>query len=169
VVVKHAALFMSSVLRKALIAPNVKLFNAVAVEDLLVKQEGDKVGVRGVVTNWSLVTQNHDTQSCMDPQVMEAKVVVTATGHDGPMGASSAKRLESLGALPAGLPGMGALDMNTAEDAVVQMTSEVVPGLIFAGMEVAEARGCNRMGPTFGAMLLSGQKAANLAVQALNR
>ncbi|CAK9083067.1 Thiamine thiazole synthase [Durusdinium trenchii] len=140
VVVKHAALFMSSVLRKALIAPNVKLFNAVAVEDLLVRQEGDKVGVRGVVTNWSLVTQNHDTQSCMDPQVMEAKVVVTATGHDGPMGASSAKRLESLGALPAGLPGMGALDMNTAEDAVVQMTSEVVPGLIFAGMEVAEAR-----------------------------
>ena len=47
---------------------------------------------------------------------MEAKVVVTATGHDGPMGASSAKRLESLGALPSGLPGMGALDMNTAEE-----------------------------------------------------
>ena len=125
--------------------------------------------VSKVVTNWSLVTQNHDTQSCMDPHVMEAKVVVTATGHDGPMGASSAKRLESLGALPSGLPGMGALDMNTAEDAVVQMTSEVVPGLIFAGMEVAEARGCNRMGPTFGAMLLSGQKAANLAIQALKR
>ena len=47
VVVKHAALFMSSVLRKALLAPNVKLFNAVAVEDLLVKQEEDGVAVRG--------------------------------------------------------------------------------------------------------------------------
>ena len=47
VVVKHAALFMSSVLRKALLAPNVKLFNAVAVEDLLVKQEADGVAVRG--------------------------------------------------------------------------------------------------------------------------
>ena len=48
VVVKHAALFMSSVLRKALIAPNVKLFNAVAVEDLLVRQEPESVAVRGV-------------------------------------------------------------------------------------------------------------------------
>ena len=47
VVVKHAALFMSSVLRKALLAPNVKLFNAVAVEDLLVKQEDEGVAVRG--------------------------------------------------------------------------------------------------------------------------
>jgi len=169
VVVKHAALFMSSVLRAALIAENTKLFNAVAVEDLLVKQTDDGVRVRGVVTNWSLVTQNHDTQSCMDPQVIEAKVVVTATGHDGPMGATSAKRLEAIGALPAGLPGMHAMDMNTAEDSVLQMTTEVVPGLIFAGMEVAEVRGCNRMGPTFGAMLMSGQKAASLAIKALDR
>lgn len=169
VVVKHAALFMASVLRATLIAENTKLFNAVAVEDLLVRQEDDGVRVRGAVTNWSLVTQNHDTQSCMDPQVIEAKVVVTATGHDGPMGATSAKRLEAIGALPAGLPGMHALDMATAEDAVLHMTSEVVPGLVFTGMEVAEVRGCNRMGPTFGAMLMSGQKAANVAIQVLQR
>jgi thiamine thiazole synthase len=169
VVVKHAALFMSSVLRAALLADNTKLFNAVAVEDLLVRQTEQGLRVRGVVTNWSLVTQNHDSQSCMDPQVIEAKVVVTATGHDGPMGATSAKRLESLGVLPAGLPGMHAMDMNTAEDSVLHMTTEVVPGLIFAGMEVAEVRGCNRMGPTFGAMLMSGQKAASLAIKALER
>jgi len=169
VVVKHAALFMSSVIRASLLAENTKLFNAVAVEDLLVRQEDEGVRVRGVVTNWSLVTQNHDTQSCMDPQVIEAKVVVTATGHDGPMGATSAKRLEAIGALPAGLPGMHAMDMATAEDAVLHMTTEVVPGLIFAGMEVAEVRGCNRMGPTFGAMLMSGQKAASLAIKALER
>lgn len=168
VVVKHAALFMSSVLRATLLANNTKLFNAVAVEDLLVRHEGDGIRVRGVVTNWSLVTQNHDTQSCMDPQVIEAKVVVSATGHDGPMGATSAKRLQSIGAIQH-VPGMHALDMSTAEDAVLQMTSEVVPGLIFTGMEVAEVRGCNRMGPTFGAMLMSGQKAANLVLKALGR
>eukprot|EP00755_Sulcionema_specki_P004078 Sspe_Gene.29180::Locus_13698_Transcript_1_1_Confidence_1.000_Length_1075::g.29180::m.29180/K03146/THI4, THI1; thiamine thiazole synthase len=105
----------------------------------------------------------------MDPQVMESKLVVSATGHDGPMGATSAKRLESIGLLPERLPGMSALDMSTAEDAVLHMTHEVVPGLIFCGMEVAEVRGCNRMGPTFGAMLMSGMKAANVALQALGK
>ncbi|KAJ9452775.1 Thiamine thiazole synthase 2 [Diplonema papillatum] len=169
VVVKHAALFTASVLRAVLLRDNVKLFNAVAVEDLLIKHEEGGAAVRGVVTNWSLVAQNHDNQSCMDPQVMEAKVVVSSTGHDGPMGATSAKRLESIGLLPDRLPGMNALDMSTAEDAVLHMTHEAIPGLIFAGMEVAEVRGCNRMGPTFGAMLLSGVKAANLALKALGK
>eukprot|EP01059_Diplonema_ambulator_P005942 TRINITY_DN1570_c0_g4_i1.p1 TRINITY_DN1570_c0_g4~~TRINITY_DN1570_c0_g4_i1.p1 ORF type:complete len:329 (+),score=110.64 TRINITY_DN1570_c0_g4_i1:60-989(+) len=169
VVVKHAALFTSSILRQVLLRPNVKLFNAVAVEDLLIRHEEGGSAVRGVVTNWSLVAQNHENMSCMDPQVMEAKIVVSSTGHDGPMGATSAKRLESIGLLPDRLPGMSALDMSTAEDGVLHMTQEVVPGLVFAGMEVAEVRGCNRMGPTFGAMLMSGVKAANVVLKALGK
>lgn len=44
-------------------------------------------------------------------------------------------RLTDIGMQPAH-PGMGALDMNAAEDAVVGGTSEVVPGCIFCGMEV---------------------------------
>jgi hypothetical protein len=43
----------------------------------------------GVVTNWALVAQAHGTQCCMDPNVMEAGVVVSACGHDGPFGATS--------------------------------------------------------------------------------
>lgn len=35
-----------------------------------------------------------------------------------------------------GIPGMAALDMNTAEDAVVSNTREVVPGMVICGMEV---------------------------------
>ena len=71
-------------------APNVKLFNATAVEDLIIKEDEVRgKHVAGVVTNWTLVTLHHDTQSCMDPNVIEAKVVVSGTGHDGPMGASS--------------------------------------------------------------------------------
>ena len=65
------------------------------------------------------------------------------------------------------VPGMKALDMNTAEDAIVRLTREIVPGMIVTGMEVAEIDGSPRMGPTFGAMMMSGQKAAHLAVRAL--
>ena len=70
-------------------APNIKLFNATAVEDLIVREDelrGKYVG--GAVTNWTLVSLNHDTQMCMDPNVLESKVMVSSTGHDGPMGAS---------------------------------------------------------------------------------
>jgi cysteine-dependent adenosine diphosphate thiazole synthase len=90
VVTKHSALVTSTLLSKVLAAPNIKLFNATAVEDLVVKVSEERGGkyVAGVVTNWTLVSLNHDTQSCMDPNVMEAKVVVSSTGHDGPMGAT---------------------------------------------------------------------------------
>ncbi|KAG0481467.1 hypothetical protein HPP92_012325 [Vanilla planifolia] len=164
VVVPHAALFTSTILSRVLSRPNVKLFNAVAAEDLIVKQGR----VAGVVTNWALVSMNHDTQSCMDPNVMEAKVVVSSCGHDGPFGATGVKRLKGIGMIDE-VPGMKALDMNAAEDAIVRLTREVVPGMIVTGMEVAEIDGAPRMGPTFGAMMISGQKAAHLALKALGR
>jgi len=125
--------------------------------------------VGGAVTNWTLVSLNHDTQMCMDPNVLESKVMVSSTGHDGPMGASGVKRLQKLGMVNTGIPGMAALDMNTAEDAVVSNTREVVPGMVICGMEVAELDGCPRMGPTFGAMFMSGQKAAHCALNSLRR
>jgi thiamine thiazole synthase len=140
VVIKHAALFTSTIMSKLLARPNVKLFNAVAAEDLIVRGER----VAGVVTNWALVAQNHHTQSCMDPNVMEAKVVVSSCGHDGPFGATGVKRLRSIGMIES-VPGMKCLDMNAAEDAIVKHTREVVPGMIVTGMEVAEIDGSPRM------------------------
>ena len=44
--------------------------------------------------------------------------------------------------------------MNAAEDAVVAKTQEIIPGMIVTGMEVAEAYGTARMGPTFGMYLV---------------
>ncbi|XVF34070.1 hypothetical protein REPUB_Repub18cG0025000 [Reevesia pubescens] len=70
--VSSFSFFTSTIMSKILAGPNVKLFNAVAAEELIVKE--GRVG--GVVTNWALVSVNHDTQSCMDPNVMEAKVAV---------------------------------------------------------------------------------------------
>ncbi|KAK7335434.1 hypothetical protein VNO80_27276 [Phaseolus coccineus] len=114
VVIKHTTLFTSTIMSKLLVRPNVKLFNAVAAEDLIVK-EGRVVGV---VTSWALVSMNHDTQSCMNPNVMEAKVIVSSYEHDGPFGTTGVKRLKSIGMIDS-VPGMKALDMNTAEDAIL--------------------------------------------------
>ncbi|KZV73740.1 Thi4-domain-containing protein [Peniophora sp. CONT] len=169
VVVKHAALFTSTLLSKVLAMPNVIMFNATAVEDLIVRPDpvssGQRVG--GVVTNWTLVALNHDTQSCMDPNTITAPVIVTATGHDGPMGAFSAKRLVSTGMLKE-LGNMRGLDMLRSEPAIVNGTREVVPGLIMAGMELSEHDGANRMGPTFGGMMSSGVRAAKEAIRILD-
>lgn len=167
VVVKHAALFTSTVLSKVLQMENVKLFNATAVEDLITRpaEEGEGgVRIAGVVTNWTLVSMHHDDQSCMDPNTVNAPVVISTTGHDGPFGAFSVKRLVSMKQLEQ-LQGMRGLDMQRAEDAIVKNTREIVPGLIVGGMELSEIDGANRMGPTFGAMALSGVKAAEEAIR----
>ena len=70
VVVKHAALFMSTLMSKVLAMPNIKLFNATCVEDLITRPAPELpsgLRVTGVVTNWTLVTIHHDDHSCMDP------------------------------------------------------------------------------------------------------
>lgn len=168
VVVKHAALFTSTLLSKVISFPNVKLFNATTVEDLITRKDDDPsnpTGLRiaGVVTNWTLVAMHHDDQSCMDPNTILAPLVMSFTGHDGPFGAFSAKRLVQMQSLDK-LGGMRGLDMNSAEDAIVKRTREVVPGMIIGGMELSEVDGANRMGPTFGAMAMSGVKAAEEAL-----
>jgi len=165
VVVKHAALFTSTILSKVLSFPNIKLFNATAVEDLITRTNSDgTIRVAGVVTNWTLVTLHHDDHSCMDPNTINAPVVISTTGHDGPFGAFCVKRLVSMRQVEK-LGGMRGLDMNAAEDAIVKNTREVAPGLIVGGMELSELDGANRMGPTFAAMALSGVKAAEEALK----
>ncbi|GAM85562.1 hypothetical protein ANO11243_035690 [Dothideomycetidae sp. 11243] len=169
VVVKHAALFTSTLLSKVLSFPNVKLFNATCVEDLITRSDGHGgISIAGVVTNWTLVSMHHDDQSCMDPNTINAPVIISTTGHDGPMGAFSVKRLVSMQATPA-LGGMRGLDMNTAEDAIVKGTREIIPGMIVGGMELSEFDGANRMGPTFGAMAASGIHAAEVAIKCFER
>ena len=49
---------------QVLARPNVKLFNATVVEDLIIREDAasGKPRVGGVVTNWTLVALNHHTQ-----------------------------------------------------------------------------------------------------------
>ncbi|TKY87769.1 hypothetical protein EX895_003350 [Sporisorium graminicola] len=164
VVVKHAALFTSTLMAKLLAMDNVKLFNATCCEDLIIKKDHSGAQrVNGVVTNWTLVTMAHGLQSCMDPQTITAPVVIGACGHDGPFGAFSVKRLSSAGLIKLG--DMRPMDMNKSEGLIVNNTREVFPGLIVSGMELSEHDGHPRMGASFGGMIGSGQKAAYEAIK----
>ncbi|TKJ46482.1 ribose 1,5-bisphosphate isomerase, partial [Candidatus Aerophobetes bacterium Ae_b3a] len=89
----------------------------------------------------------------------ESKVVIDATGHD----ACVVKKLEQRGILKT--QGFGAMWVEASEDLVIEHTGQVHPGLVVTGMAVATTYGLPRMGPTFGAMLLSGKKAAEVILE----
>jgi len=55
------------------------------------------------------------------------------------------------------------------EKEIVENTKQVCPGLMVAGMAASAVFGSPRMGPIFGGMLLSGKKAAELAVDLLRK
>ena len=61
--------------------------------------------------------------------------------------------------------GMNQMWVESGEEHVVVKTGEVYPGLVAAGMSVTETHGLARMGPTFGSMLYSGKKAAEITDQ----
>src|SRR5664280_32618 len=134
-----------------------KVLNMTKFDDVVVRK--DKVG--GVVINWTPVSALPRAITCVDPVALESKIVVDATGHD----AVVVKSLEQSGLVEiAGFEGMW---VEKSEDAVVEKTSEVYPGVFVTGMAVATTFGSTRMGPTFGGMLLSGEKVAELIIDQL--
>jgi thiamine thiazole synthase len=128
-----------------------KVVNMTTVDDVIVRSEER---VAGVVINWTPVGALPRAITCVDPVAIEARTVVDATGHD----AVVATRLSRHGLLD--IAGTGAMWVERSEDAVVQRTGEVYPGLLVTGMAVSTVFGLPRMGPTFGGMLLSGRRAA---------
>lgn len=126
----------------------------------LVVREGSRVA--GAVINWTPVEALPRQITCVDPIALESKIVIDASGHD----AIAVRALERRGILK--VPGMGMMWVEKAEDDIVEQTGEIHPGLIVTGMAVSTAYGLPRTGPTFGAMLLSGKKAASVALSILN-
>ncbi len=134
----------------------VKLLNSTNVEDLILKEDH----VEGVVIQWYPVQQMPKFITCMDPIAIRSKVVIDATGHDSVL----VKRLWQQKRLNIDEPpGCGSLWVDEAERLTVELTKEIYPGLIVAGMSATSTYGAPRMGPIFGGMLLAGKKAAELA------
>jgi thiamine thiazole synthase len=134
-----------------------KLLNMVALDDVVLHNDR----VSGVVVNWSAVSALPREIACVDPVSLESNLVIDATGHD----ASVVKKLEERGLLKT--KGQGAMWVEQSENLVVARTSEFYPGLIVTGMAVSATYGLPRMGPTFGAMLMSGKRAAKVAIEKL--
>lgn len=136
----------------------VKFANMTVAEDVVLR-EGNRVA--GVVINWTPVQALPRQITCVDPVAIESRLVIDATGHD----AAVCSKLRERGLMQ--MAGYGAMWVERSEDEVVQHTGEIHPGLVVAGMAVSTVYGLPRMGPTFGAMLLSGKKAAEAARSAL--
>ncbi|MFQ6025636.1 MAG: sulfide-dependent adenosine diphosphate thiazole synthase [Nitrosopumilaceae archaeon] len=131
----------------------VKFLNLTKFDDLVLKNGR----VSGVVVNWMPVSALPRNITCVDPIALESKIVVDASGHDS----VAVKRLVDRKLVE--WKGMNPMWVNEGENYVVHKTGEVYPGLVVAGMVVTETYGLARMGPTFGSMLLSGKKAAEVA------
>jgi len=137
-----------------------KILNMTLIDDVVIREK-NRVG--GVVVNWTPVSALPRELTCVDPVGLESKLVIDATGHD----AAVVRLLERRGLIK--VPGYGAMWVERSEDLVVEHTGEVYPGLIVTGMAVTTAYGLPRMGPTFGAMLLSGTRAAEVAYEKLRK
>jgi len=137
----------------------VKVLNMTKFDDVVIRENR----VCGAVINWTPISTLPRAITCVDPVGMESKLVIDATGHDAVVVCSLAKR---------GLvntKGFDGMWVAQSEDMVVEHTKEVYPGLIVAGMAVATTFGLPRMGPTFGAMLFSGKRAAKTALGLLSK
>ena len=137
----------------------VRFLQLTKFDDLVLK----KNRVCGVVVNWMPVSALPRNITCVDPVALESKIVIDASGHDS----VAVRRLMDRGYVK--WKGMEPMWVDGGEDAVVNNTDEIFPGLIATGMSVTETHGLPRMGPTFGSMLLSGKRAAEVALGKLNQ
>ena len=135
----------------------VKVINMTKFDDVVLRDGR----VSGIVINWTPVSALPRAITCVDPVAIESKIVIDATGHD----AVVVNSLKERGLVD--IEGFGGMWVEKAEDSVVENTKEVFPGLFVTGMSVATTYGQPRMGPTFGGMLISGEKAAELIFEKL--
>jgi len=144
------------------IKAGAKIFNLINVEDVMVRED-DRI--TGLVLNWSAVSWS---KLHVDPLTVRCKVAVDATGHDAEVCRIVVEKIgPKLRTKTGEVMGEKSMWAERGEKEILENTREVYPGLVVAGMTANAVFGSPRMGAIFGGMLLSGKKAARVAMELL--
>jgi len=144
------------------IKAGAKIFNLINIEDVMVRED-DRI--TGLVLNWSAVSWS---KLHVDPLTVRCKVAVDATGHDAEVCRIVAEKIgPKLRTKTGEVIGEKSMWAEKGEREILENTREVYPGLVVAGMTANAVFGSPRMGAIFGGMLLSGKKAARVAMELL--
>ncbi|MDD5255049.1 MAG: sulfide-dependent adenosine diphosphate thiazole synthase [Candidatus Omnitrophica bacterium] len=132
----------------------VRIFNLISAEDVMIR----KNRVAGLVLNWTAV---EIANLHVDPITMRASYVVDATGHAAEVVRIAERKSGiKLDTKSGKCMGEGSMWAEVAEEAIMEHSRQVCPGLYTCGMAANAVFGGPRMGPIFGGMLLSGRKVA---------
>jgi thiazole biosynthesis enzyme len=144
------------------IKAGAKIFNLIHIEDVMIRED-DRI--TGLVLNWTATSL---AGLHVDPLSARAKVVIDATGHASEVCRIVADKVGGkLRTKTGGVSGEKSMWAEVGEREIMENTREVYPGLIVAGMAANAVLGAPRMGPIFGGMLLSGKRAAEVAMEIL--
>ncbi len=149
----------------AAIDAGVKVWVGVAVEDVMIRENDE---VCGVVVNWGAVEA---AGLHVDPLALAARCVIDATGHAAEIARTVLRKIPGARFDTPGeaVPGERPMYAEVGEAALVGNTQEIYPGLVVAGMAANALFASPRMGPIFGGMFLSGQRAAEVAREIVTR
>lgn len=151
-----------SILCSKAIQAGARIFNAISVEDVMVR-ENDRI--TGLVLNWSAVEV---ANLHIDPLTVRAKAVIDATGHPCEIAQIVTRKLgPNLNSSTGEVIGEKSMWADVGEKALIDNTKEIFPGLYVAGMAANAVYGSPRMGAIFGGMFLSGKKAAGLVMESV--
>ena len=143
-----------STLTSKAVQAGTTIFNCISVEDVIVR----KNRICGLVINWTPVER---TGMHVDPLCIQADFVVEATGHPIELIHVIQKKTDlRLNTESGEIMGEQSMWADVAEQTTIDNTREAFPGVWVTGMAANATFGSFRMGPIFGGMLLSGEKAA---------
>ena len=153
----------TSALINSAVNSGVKLFNLVKVVDTVFKNDS----VCGLVINWTPVEH---MGLHVDPITVYSKVVMDATGHPAELANTLVRKAGvRLNTPTGGFEGEKPMNAEEGERQTVENTKEIYKNFFVSGMAANGVCGGFRMGPIFGGMLLSGQKAYGLMKEKIKR